>query len=77
MKDFLAKFLNYINPEMLAKEADNNKDFLAKFLNYNIGMLAKDAANNSASHYQNEVWLRAVIPAGPTASEIGWMGGAN
>ena len=51
------------------------KDFLANFLNYNFGMLAKDAANNSASHYQNEVWLRAVIPARPAATDIGWMGG--
>ncbi|QIG47504.1 DUF1963 domain-containing protein [Nordella sp. HKS 07] len=50
------------------------KNLLARFLNHNIEMLAK-APDNAASHYDNEVWLRAVVPARPITTEIGWVGG--
>jgi len=55
------------------------KDFLAKFnlaqfIAHNFEMLGKHA-NSSASHYQNQVWLRAVLPTRRGATEIGWLGG--
>lgn len=50
------------------------KNLLARILNTNIEMLTK-ASDNTASHYENQVWLRAVVPARPMATEIGWVGG--
>jgi hypothetical protein len=50
------------------------KSLLTQFLNYNSEILDK-ADDSSASHYQNQVWLRAVVPARPAATEIGWLGG--
>jgi uncharacterized protein YwqG len=59
--------------------SDPMKDFLAKFtlaqfIAHNFEMLGKHA-DSSASQYQNQIWLRAVLPARRGATEIGWLGG--
>jgi Domain of unknown function (DUF1963) len=79
MSDFLAGFINRLTRAYDAidrKHARDDDEYkpLKDFIDYNVGMLAKDA-ESSASHYENPVWLRAVIPARPAATEVGWVGG--
>jgi uncharacterized protein YwqG len=79
VKDFLARFLKKLTPEMRAKAFDevSDKEFLARFLTYNTEMLAKASDEDLADHdhYRNQVWLRASIPARPHGPQTSWIGG--